>query len=310
MRFLKTIFLCFASGLVLVSAVYLFLTSRQETITLSDEIRSNAPGKFIRLEHGLVHYLHKGEDSDEVVLFIHGGGIAGMEVWQKNIPFFLEKEYQVLAYDLYGRGYSERPLIDYTPEIFVQQLSRLVDSLNISGPINIISMSMGSMIALDYTTAHPERVKKIIFLDPALTGDFRPSVWLKIPIVSKLLMTAYWYPNAVENQRKEFFDQQIFEQYKERLKYFMNFSGYKHVNYSTWMHTLVNNKIHLMDSLKPASVLLIYGEHDPYFAANAASVYKNHYPSLQHHSVRAAGHMPHFEKPEEVNNLIYSFLKN
>ena len=308
MRARRIFFRIILAGLVLISSFYIFLKSNQETEELSEADHARVPGKVVQLAQGVTHYFQGGSDSSGLVVFIHGGGITGLEVWENNLPFFIEKGYQVLAYDLYGRGYSERAQVDYTPELFRDQLSGLLDTLNVREPFHIVTMSMGAMIALDYTALHPEMVKKIVLIDPAATGDFKPNILLRIPLINSVLMTLYWYPSAVENQRKEFVDQELFNVYQERLKYFMNFSGYKYVNYSTWMHTLGQSKIHLLDSIKADSILLLYGEHDPYFPSGNVDVYTSHYPSLQHHAIEGAGHMPHLEKPAEVNSLIHSFL--
>jgi pimeloyl-ACP methyl ester carboxylesterase len=303
----KTLLAILISGIVLLVLSYFFVSLNQETKALTNEDRSNAPGKFITLEHGLVHYDYEKKDSSELIVFIHGGGITGMEVWRNNIPYFQNKGYQTLAYDLYGRGYTDRPSIVYTPALMVDQLAQLLDTLQIKQPFTIISMSMGAMVALEYANKYPEHVKKIVFLDPATTGDYKPNALLKMPVVSNLLMTFYWYPKAVENQRKEFVDQQLFESYSERLKYFMEFKGYKYVNHSTWMHTLNQRNIELLKNLHQ-DVLLIYGERDPYFPTGNIATYQSLSPTLQHHGIKDAGHMPHFEKSHEVNPLIYSFL--
>src|SRR5882762_6237701 len=104
-RIKKILFLLFASGALALLALYLIMHSQQETAELNDAVRSQAPGKFIRLRHGFVHYSLQGPDTSRLLLFIHGGGITGMEVWRKTIPYFLNQGYRILSYDLYGRGY-------------------------------------------------------------------------------------------------------------------------------------------------------------------------------------------------------------
>ncbi|HEY9049721.1 MAG TPA: alpha/beta hydrolase [Ohtaekwangia sp.] len=303
----KTLLLIIVAGIVLLALSYFVVSFSQETQSLTNEERSEAPGNFIRLDQGIVHYALQGNDTADLIVFIHGGGITGMEVWNNTIPFFQQKGFQTLSYDLYGRGYTDRPETEYTPELMVHQLSQLLDTLNISKRFTIVSMSMGAMIALEYTSKNPERVKEIVFLDPATTGDFKPNPLLKVPVVSDLLMTFYWYPKAIENQRKEFVDQALFENYSKRLAYFMNFEGYKYINHSTWMHTLNQRNIELLKGLHQ-KVLLLYGEKDPYFPAGNIAIYQSLYPAIQHHAIPNAGHMPHFERPSEVNPIIYEFL--
>jgi len=308
MKWLKRILYLALFSLLLLVVIYFVTSGLQETKSLTEETRQSAPGKFIRLSDGVTHYLSLGSENDTPLLFIHGGGITGMEVWNSNANFFVQQGYRVILYDLFGRGYSDRLSGEYTPEVLLRQLEELTSSLQLRDSLPVISMSLGSMIALDYATAHPEKVQKIIMLDPAITGDYRANKLLKIPVISDLLMTLYWSPRAIENQRKEFVDQAIFESYSKRLEYFTEFEGYKRVNYSTWMHTLNQNKLPLLAQLPTQEVMLIYGNRDPYFPIENVNLFLKTNPALQIREIYDAGHMPHLERPNEVNQIMLDFL--
>lgn len=306
MKLIKRLLL---AGFVLaaIATLALFIVAaRQETGNL-EEARANANGQFISLKGGLTHYKLSG--IGKPVILIHGGGITGMEVWDKNAAYLTANGYRVLQYDLYGRGYSDRTNGDYTPELLLNQLTALTSALGLKDSLTIISMSMGSMVAIDFATQHPDKIKSLVMIDPAITGEYRPSKLLKLPVISNFLMTLYWYPRALENQRKEFVDMQVFETYAKRLAYFMNFKGYKYMNYSTWMHTMNINKSEQFANLKTNSLLLLYGEKDPYFSASYAAKLKALFPRTEIIPVAAAGHMPHFERPDLVNPLLLDFLK-
>jgi pimeloyl-ACP methyl ester carboxylesterase len=306
---MKTLAIFFTIVIATVTGGFLLLKSTQERLELTDEVRSTAPGKFINLSQGKVHYLLDGPQDSEVIIFVHGGGVTGMEVWRRNLPYFVHKGYRVLAYDLYGRGFSDRPEIVHSPEVFGMQLIELMDSLKLQPPYNIVSMSMGSIIALDYASQHPENVYKMVVIDPAISGDYHASPLLKIPVVSDVLLTAYWYPRAVENQRKEFADEAVFEGYAERLRYFMAFRGYKQSNYSTWMNMLNQNRMDKIESVPLSHLLLIYGEEDPYFRESQCQKLKSQMPGIETIKIEWAGHMPQLEKPLEVNHAIHSFFR-
>jgi pimeloyl-ACP methyl ester carboxylesterase len=306
---MKTLVVFFAVVATTLTGAFLLLKSTQERYELTDEVRATAPGKFIKLSQGRVHYLLDGPESSEVIIFVHGGGVTGMEVWRRNLPYFVHKGYRVLAYDLYGRGFSDRPDIVHSPEVFSNQLTELLDSLNLQPPYNIVSMSMGSIIALDYASQHPEKVAKMVVIDPAISGDYRANPLLKVPVISDVLLTAYWYPRAVENQRKEFYDDAVFEGYAERLRFFMGFKGYKQSNYSTWMNMLNQNRMDKMGEVPLSHMLLIYGEEDPYFRESQYQKLQALAPGIQTVKVEWAGHMPHLEKPLEVNHAIHSFFR-
>lgn len=287
---------------------FLLLLKLQEDQPLNEETRKNAPGEFVALSDGLTHYVVTGPVDGKPLVLIHGGGITGIEVWQHNIRYFSDHGYRVLAYDLFGRGYSDRLKTTYNPELFNRQLHELLQAINFPDSFNIVSMSMGSMVALDYAAQHPEAINSLVLIDPSATGDYKASRLLKWPVLSSMLMTFYWYPRAVENQRKEFVDQGLFESYATRLEYFMDFKGYKHVNHSTWLNTLTQSKVDCLKRLPANKVLLLFGDHDPYFKPNNLNAYQDSYPSISTASIENTGHMPHFEKPDEVNPIILEFL--
>jgi len=71
--------------------------------------------KFLQIDGNKIRYLESGNSKKTLVL-IHGLG-ASAERWDQVIPLF-EDEFHVIVPDLIGFGYSDKPLVDYTPEIF------------------------------------------------------------------------------------------------------------------------------------------------------------------------------------------------
>lgn len=294
---------------LLFSLVVLAISSVEEREELTEDVRAHAEGKFVALKHGRAHYILQGDSSNELVVFIHGGGTTGIEVWKKNIPYF-SQHFRVLAFDLYGRGYSDRPLIANTPKLFSEQLTEILSKLEIKKPINIVALSMGAIVAFDYAEANPSRVKKVILIDPAATGDYRPNPFLKIPLFANIILALFWYPHAVENQRKEFVNQNLFAEYAECLRYFMRFKGFKFAMHSGWMNMQTYDRLSKLKTGFPSNTLLIYGAQDPYFNKNHCERYLAKIPHLEIKRIDSTGHMPHYEKPSTVNEIIYSFLAN
>lgn len=306
---MKILFKLVLLMLALAASVYFILNWQQESTPLTDEIRQNAPGQFVQLEHGWVHYQLSGPDTSTLMVLIHGGGITGMEVWQKNMDYFLHLGYRVLAFDLYGRGYSSRPDVAHTPCVFHDQMVELLAKLEIDEPFHLVALSMGAMVALDFQKSHDHQIQKMVLIDPAASGAYQASPLLQVPVLSDFFMTVYWYPRAVEKQRKEFVDQEQFEVYAERLRHFMAFEGYKQTNYSTWMHMLNQSKMELVASLSPASLLVIVGAEDPFFRQNQLELYRTSLEGVNIVQIPQTGHMPQYERPEEVNQLIANFIQ-
>ncbi len=311
MRRLFTYLLYLGLACVLIVGIaFWWMSARQETARLDDSARRAAPGRFLQMDDGIVHYKLDGPDSARLIVLIHGGGTTGIEVWKNNVPFLLANGYRVLQYDLFGRGYSDRPAVKYDLSLFGRQLDALLDSIRAPGEFDIVAMSMGAAIGLDFAGRHPGRIGRIALLAPAISGDLKPSRLLSVPLLDRLLMTMYWYPRSVENQRKEFVNQPEFEKYATRLRYFMNFKGYKDITLSSWRHMMSVDQLRLLDKVPEGKLLLIYGLQDVYFPHENVARYQRHYPGLVVREVDQAGHMPHYEQPALVNPMIVQYLRS
>jgi len=111
---------------------------RDETCFLDDAARRHAPGDFIRLPDGMVHYELAGPADKTQVVFVHGFSVP-YYIWDHTFPALAEAGFRALRYDLFGRGYSDRPDLPYNLELFVRQLRDLLTALQIPGPIALVS---------------------------------------------------------------------------------------------------------------------------------------------------------------------------
>lgn len=309
MKYLKIFISVVAIGTLLLLVVYLITRQVQEPHKIED-FQKDAPGEFVELSTGRVHYKLHGPQNGALVVLIHGGGVAGDHVWTKTIPALTDAGYRVLSYDLYGRGYSDRPNVLYRPELLYTQFEELINTLQIKAPFHLFGQSMGAMMATDFTVNHPDKVKKLVYIAPAALGAFSDKWYFKLPVLSDMLMTFYWYPQSVASQMEEFYNPEDKQEYKKKLDYFKQFKGYKRVNLSTWLNTYT---VSLEGSLKEigkrdTEVLLIMGKEDPLIPVKSKEVYQAAIPTISIAVIEAAGHMPHYEQPDQVNQLIIDFL--
>ena len=69
-------------------------------------------------------------------------------------------------YDIYGRGFSDRPDCPHNPEMYRRQIEELLKRTRYKRKINIAGLSMGGGITADYIKYHPDMVKSAIFIFP------------------------------------------------------------------------------------------------------------------------------------------------
>jgi 2-hydroxy-6-oxonona-2,4-dienedioate hydrolase len=120
------------------------------------------PEKVLMVYGQRIHYYEAGQGPN--LIFLHGlGGEANN--WAANIGFFAPK-YHVYALDQIGFGNSDKPLLDYKIETFVEFLQAFMQEQNIS-KATLVGNSLGGWIAVDFTARHPELVDKLVLVDAA-----------------------------------------------------------------------------------------------------------------------------------------------
>jgi len=105
------------------------------------------------------HYSFKKKDTIPLV-FIHGVGLDH-QMWNQQVGYF--NEFSVLTYDLLGHGKTPCAKEKLSLKDFSKQLLELLDHLKID-KINLIGFSLGSLIALDFSSNFQKKIEKLILI--------------------------------------------------------------------------------------------------------------------------------------------------
>ena len=165
---------------------------------------------------------NENKKDNKTIICIHGiGGHIGMFTDLAN--FFLhknknknknksenDKRYNVLRYDLIGRGRSDYPDNNiFDADSHIKQLRDLILYLNINNQkYIIIGHSMGGCLATLYANKFPNEVTALILLSPAGIMDFPSIQWMKmcpdwlhsvVKIPLKYIQEASWRLNFVDH---------------------------------------------------------------------------------------------------------------
>ena len=117
-----------AIALVAAGIGALYVLRNPETADMDAAARANAPGKFVTLGDGVTHYDVAGPDSGQRVILAHGFSVPSY-IWDSTVSALTAAGFRVARYDYFGRGFSDRPNIAYTSEVYDRQLLQLLDSL-------------------------------------------------------------------------------------------------------------------------------------------------------------------------------------
>jgi len=256
---------------------------------------------FIQVDGNKIRYLESG-DSKHVLVLIHGLG-ASAERWSEVIPIFA-KQYHVIVPDLIGYGYSDKPVVDYTPEFFTAFLEQFFIALKITRPI-IIGSSLGGQIAADYASTHPNKVEKLILVSPA--GSMKQST----PALDAYIMAAL-YPNdesaknvfeLMESSGHEV-DSQIVQGFIERMKLPNAKLAFMSTILGLKNSEVITPKLHII----ACPTLIIWGSKDPVIPIQYADNFISNIKDCRFFRMDNCGHTPYVQDPETFSSTVLEFI--
>lgn len=109
-----------------------------------------------------VWYRESGEG--DPIVFLHNGG-NDHRIWDHQVAHF-SRTHRVIVVDHLGHGQSDSPSIDYTLPLFTGQVEALVDQLKLE-PVTLVGHCIGAAMALNYTIAHPAKVRALVLFNVA-----------------------------------------------------------------------------------------------------------------------------------------------
>jgi pimeloyl-ACP methyl ester carboxylesterase len=242
---------------------------------------------------------------------VHGFSVP-YYIFDPTFAYLTRAGVRVLRYDLFGRGWSDRPQVKYDVNLFVRQLRDLLDALNIHSPVSLVGLSMGGPITAAFTVRHPARVDRNVFIDPAgvRAVDIRGLRFLKLPLLGELVLGLFGGERMIRNAASDFFDRQTIEKFQANYRAQMRFSGFRRALLSSMRNGLLGDFSETYRQLgalgKPAR--LFWGRDDttvPF--AHSADLLKL-IPQSTLHAFDKCGHIPHYERPGEFNPLLLGFL--
>jgi pimeloyl-ACP methyl ester carboxylesterase len=112
------------------------------------------------------------ESCDRTILLVHGLN-ANMAFWHPVLTRSLsDHQRSVVMYDQRGHGRSDMPADGYTPAELARDAIAVLDHFS-RGQVDVVAHSFGGTVALQLARQFPERVRRLVLLDPRLRA-FQP----------------------------------------------------------------------------------------------------------------------------------------
>jgi pimeloyl-ACP methyl ester carboxylesterase len=158
---------------------------------LDQHAREDLGGFYLQTERGLLAYTRQGPVDAPAIILVHGFSTPKF-VWEQLTPFLLDAGYQVVTYDHFGRGFSDRPDGPYDSALYQSELSSLIAGLDLKTPLTLVGYSMGGANVVDYAASYPQHVEQLVLIAPAGYTRNAESVSIMIaPVIGEWLFTMF-----------------------------------------------------------------------------------------------------------------------
>ena len=283
----------------------LFERADVEHSVLDADARSSASGQFVELSDGVTHYELGGPEGGQVVVLIHGFSVPGY-IWDTTFAALADAGFRVLRFDAFGRGHSDRPAVDYDGALFERQVLELVDTLELSGPVDLVGLSMGGAVSARVAANSPERIRRLVFVDPTTRGIPAPGM---PQVLGEIYIGVNAVPTMAEGQLTDFLYPENYPDWVDRYRGQMQYEGFRRAIVSTIYHFLPEDHFANFARLSEHDIpiMLIWGKQDRVLDISGAATLQG-ILDLEFLPVDEAGHLPHIEQSEHVNPAIAEFL--
>ncbi len=261
----------------------------------------------IKTGHFVTNYHDVGEG--EVVLLIHGSGpgVTALANWSKVMPT-LAKDRRVVAPDMVGFGYTERPEgITYNMDVWVQQAIDLMDALNIE-KADVVGNSFGGALAMSLAIKYPHRVRKLVLMG---------SMGIEFPITYGL-DRVWGYEGTVESMKHILgmfaYNTAMITDDLAQMRYTSSMEPGFHEAFSAMFPFPRQNSVKMMaspvESIKALQndTLIVHGREDLVIPVDNAYKLFELIPNSQMHIFGKCGHWTQIEHSVEFAGLVASFL--
>lgn len=286
----------------------LYNVRNPEHSDLDAAARRGVPGKFVTLGDGVTHYDVGGPDTGQRVLLAHGFSVPSY-IWDSTFTALTNAGFRVARYDYYGRGYSDRPDIAYTGDLFDRQMLQLLDSLGWREPVDIVGLSMGGPVTANFVGRHPDRARSLTLVDPAAGERTAPPAIFRIPFLGPVLFQIMAVPGMAAGQLSDFVEPAKWPDWPDKYREQMQYRGFGRALLSTLREAGATDSIYARVGALGKPTLLIWGVQDSTVSIKQADGVRKAIPQAQYHPIERAGHLPIMERTDEVNPLLIAFLR-
>ncbi|MBP6003329.1 MAG: alpha/beta hydrolase [Pyrinomonadaceae bacterium] len=299
-------------SIVAIAAFTIFWFSRPADISF-DQYRPVVPfaefSRFAVVDGVKVHYQEKGTGTPLVL--IHG--YASSTFTWKDMIEPLSRKYRVIAIDLKGFGFTDKPDGDYSRRAQAMIVGHLLEQLNIEKAW-ICGNSMGGETAINLALQFPNRVAGLVLIDAAGlnvpgTATLVPA-YLRNPLLNRALSAIALTSDKLvrEGLIKSYFDDTKIGD--DRVAAYYRPLTSRGGQLAALRARTQFGEFPIEAELGEIDVptLLIWGRQDELIPVEAGTRMNSAIKNSKLEIIEECGHVPQEERPEVVVGMINAFI--
>lgn len=282
----------------------------------SSRVTHSEHSKFIDVDGITIHFQEFGSPSDPTLVLVHGF-TASNYVWKTVAPMLAEMDFHVIAPDLPGFGFSDKPSwYDYSIASNSRVLQRFMNRLGI-GRATLVGSSYGGAVCTWFTLDNPERVAKLVLVGSVSNNDPKNHPLLQlaaIPGVGEVItpflvdskaFLKFRMQNTIDKANHHLITKERIDSIQRPIK---AADGHRSVLLTSrnWDAERIARDAHLIEQ----PTLLIWGENDHVIPISNGERLYDEILNSRFVVLKSCGHVPQEEKPEIFAGLVAEFCRN
>jgi len=249
-------------------------------------------------------YLDPNPDANQVVLLLHGLG-ANSSSWTLQFEALKEMGFRAIAVDVPGFGKSKYDGDGWNFKRIASHIADLINNLH-TGPVHVVGLSMGGVIAQQFAFDHPKLIKKLVLVSTfAVLRPGSISEWLYFIRRAIVVHTLGLDTQAkiVSNRVFPHPDQEVLRKMVEEQISLADSRAYRAAMRNLG---LFDSRRQLKKIAMPT--LIVSGGDDSTVSVNHQALLAKMITGAKHVVIPGAGHAVTIDHYESFNSILLEFL--
>ena len=296
---------------ILILFISIFIScnnNKYEYIIKNENYRQSIEsGNFIELSEGYTYFEVDNRDRNNSLIFIHGFSVPSY-IWEKTYNSAKEKGFKVVRLDLYGRGYSDNPNVNYNDELFARQVIELLDDLEIE-KASFLGLSNGGRVISKIAYLKPNLIDKLIYVSASSFGEHMELEEKNVTTEEISTFITKKYPSISKDQLSDFKYPENFPNWVKKYESLLKYKGFARALISTQKNHINLDLEHKEINESNMKVYTIWGDSDSVIVYNDIKEKLNKLlPNRFEYIIPESGHLPHIENQENFENYLFDVV--